>query len=99
MLNKSVDTMCNWSSFTQGVFAITETTPDILDCDELRYFWVRWDQGVEIGLGRIVGVDVVAQLTDYIGKDIRHVSFATGAGQIGEWHMHNSEGNCDYIYT
>ena len=40
----------NWQVFA--------STPNILSCNEVRYFWIRWANGyIEVGKGMTVGVD------------------------------------------
>ena len=75
-----------------GSNVIDENTPDIVSCDELRPFWIRWGQGVEVGEGTVVGARVFMKLTDTNPKPVVAVALSTGWESSGEWRISSVEG-------
>ena len=68
-------------------------TPDLLSCDEMILFWVRWDGGlVEVGTGSVAGQERFLYLDDQSKHlDINAVSVA--AGEQAEWYFIGALGN------
>ncbi len=75
-----------------GVNVVTEDTPDIVNCDELRPFWIRWTTGVEVGEGIVVGARTFMKLTEDHPKTVVALSLSTGWNKIGEWNINSVNG-------
>lgn len=74
----------------QGTHLVETPTPDILDCDSVRYFWIAWgvnagQTGVWVGRGEIINQDVFLSYTNPQVYDISTVALSTGWGSTGEW--------------
>ena len=66
-------------------------TPQILDCDNFRTFWVSWENGVlEVGVGDLFDLSFMSvPLEDE--ANMHAVSFGT-LGVYGEWEVPQREG-------
>ena len=68
-------------------------TPSIVDCDEVRQFWVRWDNGaITMGDGFEVGYSAVMSWEDPDPHEVNYVTLSTGWGAVGEWRIVEDEG-------
>lgn len=61
-----------------------EPTPGILNENEFRGFWIRWQNGT-ISVGRENEVPPILSWTDYEQVPIEYVGFCTGWGASGSW--------------
>lgn len=79
---------------SQGTnYAVTETA-GILSASEARPFWASAFNGkVQLGVGRVLGDNVVMSWQDPDPIEVSFVSMATGWGSEGDWHMCVLEGN------
>lgn len=70
------------------------STPEILDCDEMRTFWVRWHaHTIALGRGGDGYGDVVVQWEDPNPKDrVIQVHVDTGDDKEGLWQFIGREG-------
>ena len=72
---------------------LTKYLSDILHCNETRYFWVSWDDGlIEIGRGTVVGEDRIIGRLFENKLNIMSIGFS-GWRNEGEWFFpnHHSE--------
>ena len=68
-------------------------TPDILNSNEKRSFWISWPNlRVNVGRGTVVGEDMFLTLHLEYNIPIGAFSFSTGAAVSGVWHLE------DYSY-
>ncbi|ELU12991.1 hypothetical protein CAPTEDRAFT_114616, partial [Capitella teleta] len=66
----------------------TLETPSILDCAEVRQFWVQWDDGlITVGDGFDVGFSPLLSWQDDDAHDVNYVTLSTGWGAEGEWRI------------
>jgi hypothetical protein len=71
-----------------NVTAVETSTPNILSCDELRQFWIRWQSDGTIAVGEnVIGTAEFLRYVDPNPHRIYGISVSTGAGYIGEWHF------------
>ena len=76
-----------------GGNVVHESTPGIVSCDEMRPFWIRWIQGVEVGEGMVVGAGTFMVLSDEQPKQVVAVGLSTGWNNVGEWKISNIGGD------
>lgn len=66
-------------------------TPGILNGDEFRGFWIRWENG-NISVGREGEGSPFLNFTDYEQVPIEYVGFCTGWGASGNWIVEEARG-------
>ena len=67
-------------------FQVAEDTPGIVNCDEWRQFWIRWEYNVvEAGTGNDVGASRVIHWSSVDPIIVAALSLSTGDGFKGEW--------------
>ena len=72
---------------------MTVQTPDILDCQEFKKFWLSWEEGlIRLGHGLATGVDSIIQWQDPNPYIIKGVAISTGYGATGKWDFSQIEG-------
>lgn len=64
---------------------VEESTPDILSADELRGFWIRWNDGGEITVGKEGEQVAFLSYVDPQPFEILYFGVCTGWGASGEW--------------
>ena len=66
-------------------------TPNILNADELRSFWVSWLDGmVHFGTGEVVGQNALLNYTDpqpLYRKYVHSIAVASGTDVLAEWEI------------
>lgn len=68
-------------------------TPNILDCDEIRQFWVWWDGGtIRVGDGFEVGYSPFMSFVDENPYEVNYVTLSTGWDASGEWRIEEGQG-------
>ncbi|ELU12988.1 hypothetical protein CAPTEDRAFT_69653, partial [Capitella teleta] len=62
-------------------------TPDVMHCNETRYFWISWKNGViEVGRGLVVGNRVfMVWWKDPEPYKVNGIAISTGFGAEGKW--------------
>jgi Farnesoic acid 0-methyl transferase len=61
-------------------------TPDILSCDEYRYFWISWISGwIDVGRGHIVGSSRFLAWLELERTAIATVNVASGFTSDSWW--------------
>jgi Farnesoic acid 0-methyl transferase len=66
--------------------AVEASTPNILSCDELRQFWIRWQSDGKIAVGQnVINTAEFLSYVDPAPHKINGISVSTGAGSSGEW--------------
>ena len=72
---------------------VSADTPSLLDCDEMRQFWVQWGDGViTMGDGFQVGFSPLMSWEDENPHDVNYVTLSTGWSASGEWRINENEG-------
>jgi len=67
-------------------------TPDIVSCNETRFFWVSWDGGlIEVGLGLRVGQRRFLFWKDLSPRNVTAVGF-TGWDKENDWEFTHNDG-------
>ena len=80
-------------SVRQGSAETREDTPDILSCDEARWFWISWAAGfIEVGYGHLVGAMPFMGWLDSDPRAIHALTVTTGFGAEGQWVFNSHEG-------
>ena len=71
----------------------TASTPNMLQCDRLIDFWIRWawNKGVRVGQGQLDQGQIM-EYTDSNQDNIHSISLTTGDGTAGEWQFSYSKG-------
>ena len=65
-------------------------TPDILDCNVMKPFWVSWIDGyIQVGNGAVYGDDVIASWQDGEPLSINHAAISTWDTAEGYWQISN----------
>ena len=73
-------------------------TPDILDCNEAKTFWVGWSAGhVRVGVGSRVGYNQFMDWRDPNPKAIIQAFFDTGDNAEGVFEILNAEGKPKFL--
>ncbi|ELU12989.1 hypothetical protein CAPTEDRAFT_114549 [Capitella teleta] len=68
----------------------TASTPDVLSCDELRLFWVSWQEGrIRAGQGNSLDHNILVEWVDPEPMGVGIISVTTGWGSTGEWEFAN----------
>lgn len=68
------------------------STPDLLHCDSMREFWIKWENSkLEFGRGAINGERLIS-MADMLNFDISSVAVSTGDVTDGEWEFVQDEG-------
>ena len=71
----------------------TEERDDILNCNEMRRFWVAWtDKTIRVGEGSEIGQLEFLYYLDSNFHPIFSVGFSTGYTAIGQWVVGDVEG-------
>ena len=69
------------------------STPDVLNCYEVRSFWVSWVDGyVRVGTGYIYRLNTILQLEQKKPHPINAISISTMNGTEAEWEMEADNG-------
>ena len=69
-----------------GNILIQKATPDILSCDELRTFWIKWDDGeLAVGTGSHFESGEILRLPPPLNGKFSAISMATETDQGGRW--------------
>ena len=77
----------------QGTIEVEASTPNILDCNSARNFWLSWEDGViQFGTGGIVGQTRILSYTDPNPYTVNSLTVATAEGQIGDWRFFSGQG-------
>ena len=71
-------------------------TPNMLKCDTLVDFWIRWgwDQSIRVGQGRL-DEGLFLEWKDSDAQNIHAMSLTTGDGTTGEWRFSSNAGQVD----
>ena len=76
----------------QEDYQIAET-PNILDCDTLREFWISWDGGIlRVGRGKEYDDELLS--VSYSWLNISAIALTTGNDVYGRWVFFKKEGLC-----
>ena len=68
------------------------STPNILDCDSSREFWISWDGGMlRAGRGPVYSDELVSMAYNLV--NVSAVSLTTANGKAGIWTLHRREGD------
>ena len=86
VIGRKNNTGCNIKTNFGGEPAKSVDSPNILHCDEYRWFWASWTGGhIKLGRGTVIDSDLVI---DYIHDNpyaVSAVSIANGYGYSGMW--------------
>ena len=75
-------------------------TPDLLNCNESRQFWVGWKDGyINVGRGRRYGQESFMSWQDPNPHPVNAISLATGWGSTATWKFSRSPGKYVCINT
>ena len=78
----------SWFHFRSGKLAIPEVqidTPDILNCDGFRTFWISWDNGrIALGTAAVVGFNELLSWQDSEPDGVAYLSIS-GWSNVAEW--------------
>lgn len=67
---------------------MTVHTPGILDCTEMRKFWISWEGGlVRVGYGLRAGLQTIMEWQDTDPYAIHAYGISTGFGASGVWQL------------
>ena len=67
--------------------------PNVLSCDEYRYFWMTWDRAsLTIGSGEVIGEDIIMDYAGPRGAEVRAATFSSTADEDTEWDIPMYEG-------
>ncbi|CAD5121951.1 DgyrCDS10412 [Dimorphilus gyrociliatus] len=70
----------------------SQSTPRILDCNEMRYFWLEWKyNAISFGKGTIVSQQRVIEFRSTENMDIKALRFASPTSYTFKWMQFNSE--------
>lgn len=72
-----------------------EQTPNILNADQFRYFWISWDSNdrrIKAGTGSAVGENTFIELQDDFFRHINAIGLATGYGYAGTYEFQDIYG-------
>ena len=62
----------------QGAIEVETSTPDILNCNSMKYFWVTWDDGaIEVGIGAVIGQSRILYYKDPEPYTVNSITVAT----------------------
>ena len=65
-----------------------------MSCDEMRDFWIRWnDTGMDVGSGKVPGNNLFLTLNDGAVYQFTAVALSTGYGHFGHWEIPINQGN------
>jgi hypothetical protein len=71
---------------------VEKDTTGILDCEDFRQFWIRWESGVlSVGQGQLNGEELMSY-EETESRSIVAVSISTGDGSTGEWQFNHDVG-------
>ena len=88
-----------------GAILVEVDTPAILDCQNLRSFWISWRRGeLSFGKGSVPEQGRVLFYQDANSwHDVNALSFATNAGSVGVWDISVFTGEnynfCNFFIT
>lgn len=86
-----------------GSLRLVLETPDILDPDEFRCFWMSWmvttKTVLQLGVGCVIGDNVLETVVDKEEAvfPINAYSITTGLGIDGEWHFAEGQASLSSI--
>ena len=94
VIGQSSNTKTSIRRQPQQATAAIADTPDILNCDELRAFWVRWySNHLEIGKGSHVGLKRIIDWQDTEdAHGISAVSFTAYVDSTADWRLSYLDG-------
>ena len=75
-----------------GSNTIQVETPNILDGQSFRTFWIRWQNGIEVGEGPVVGIDEFMRMDGLFVTNINAVGLTTAFGAVGDFRMNSLQG-------
>ena len=65
---------------------MTASTPNILNCNEMRFFWLSWDSGqLEVGKGMVYPEGRFIGWLDSLPHPVTTISLSTGFGASANW--------------
>ena len=65
-------------------------TPDVVDCREMRPFWISWEAGlIRAGTGNLRDENILLEWRDPEPIGVGLVAISTGFGNTGEWQFTN----------
>ena len=68
----------------QGHIEVEASTPDILSCNSMKFFWVTWEDGIiEVGAGGIIGQTRLLYFKDPDPYTVNSITLATAGGHEG----------------
>lgn len=77
----------------EGTRVAETQTPGILDCNERRFFWVRWENGhFEVGADFLAGLGRFLDWKDDSFNVFTALSFSSGSDETAEWFLVMSRG-------
>ena len=69
-------------------WAYSVSTPDILDENSYKHFWLTWENYIiKVGVGFVIGHDVILEKTYPSTVDFNYLSLFNGWGAGGSWKM------------
>ena len=76
---------------------VTVDTANLLDCDKMVDFWIRWgwDQSIRVGQGQLDD-NLLMEWKDTEAQNIHAISLSTGDGVEGEWRFSSKAGQCGW---
>jgi hypothetical protein len=78
-----------------GPYVSVENTPNILSCNEMRYFWIRFlTDTLEVGASHMIGFNPILIYMDESARSIQSVTISTGEGQKGVWGFDMFDSKC-----
>ncbi|CAH1794507.1 unnamed protein product [Owenia fusiformis] len=83
-----------------GELKTQAATPNILNCDEFRKFWISWKGGlIQVGTGSLYGINRIMSWQDPAPHLVNAVSVATGFGHEAIWRLPVFPGRETHIMT
>ena len=82
--------ICGSTDSAQFVIVMQESTPGILNCSEMRSFWISWSLGhIKLGHGSQVDDRLITQWRDPQPLSVGMIAISTGSSSQGTWHFSN----------
>lgn len=77
--------------------AVSEDTPEILNCDQAKEFFITWEEGV---VSVSMGMDLRHVFITYHDShpfDVKYMSLSTAWDAAGEWEVPHSMGRWQHV--
>ena len=86
--------------FATGQEKIKIDTPNIMDCNNYKAFWVKWaaDGRITVGEGAVVGQRTFLDWVDPEQRVFRGMTISTWNGATGLWDLSFLEGDFYFLY-